>query len=76
MAFMKRDAPWRKWITDVLLSNICAPFRWLKRRARARKHPSLTSLNRHYLHDIGVDPDDPTAKPHRLPSQHTQHPRG
>lgn len=76
MAFLERNTLWRKQ-TFCANSTLFRSFfiRWLKMVPRA-SHPHIRDASDRNLRDIGLSPTDVAPYRHKLPSQHTHHPRG
>ena len=76
MTFADQNTLWRERDTCVKNSSILkAILRFFALLGRP-SHPHLKHLNDRQLRDIGLAAKDVEALRHKLPSQHTHHPRG
>ena len=76
MALIERNTPWRDPVKHVIYALIKAVLRAVVTALRPRRHPHIKELNDHQRRDIGATPGALATFDHRLPSQHTHHPRG
>jgi hypothetical protein len=76
MAFIPINAPLREpdscVKTSPVLQMLRAAFRWIK----PDNSPHIREINPRHARDIGLSDADLAVHQHRLPSQHTHHPRG
>lgn len=51
-------------------------IKWMLRLYQLQKIPHIRTVTARQAHDIGIGPAELERHQHRLPSQHSHHPRG
>lgn len=76
MVLTGQAAPRRRHTSIAKISHITTLLRRLASAVSPRPREHVANLSAHYLRDIGLDAADLEMQIHKLPSQHSYHPRG
>ncbi|OAN86921.1 hypothetical protein [Sulfitobacter geojensis] len=76
MAYFPNNALLRDQRNCVKISPVLRALRAALRWITPDRHPHVRDISSRHARDIGLSDADLAVHRHRLPSQHTHHPRG
>ncbi len=76
MALTEQNTLWREQNDRVKITSVWRAVCVALQGIKPRRHPHIKDINAHYARDIGLSASDIAYHQHRMPSQHTHHPRG